>query len=57
MEEDSGLKGVDMALRAIGKKKSPTLRKAARELAQQLVESGDGAQAWVGRKALRELAR
>ncbi|MBM3508027.1 MAG: hypothetical protein FJX64_10070 [Alphaproteobacteria bacterium] len=53
-ERDYVKKGVDMALRATGKR-SPALRKAAVALAKQLSESDQGAQAWVGRSALRDL--
>lgn len=49
-------KGVDMALRALGKRNS-TLHRAAIELAHELCESAQGAQAWVGRSALRDLAK
>jgi 3-methyladenine DNA glycosylase AlkD len=47
-------KGVDMALRAVGKR-SAGLRKAAVGLAKRMAKSTDGAQAWVARHALREL--
>ena len=55
-ERDYVKKGVDMALRALGKRNA-TLRRAAMDLATRLVESDEGAQAWVGRSTLRELAR
>ena len=48
-------KGVDMALRTLGKR-NPTLRRAAIDLAPRLRDSNQGAQAWVGRSTLRELA-
>lgn len=54
-ERDYVKKGVDMALRALGKR-NPTLRRAAIELATRLRDSNQGAQAWVGRSTLRELA-
>ena len=54
-ERDYVKKGVDMALRALGKRNA-TLRRAAIDLATRLVESDEGAQAWVGRSTLRELA-
>lgn len=46
-------KGVNWALRAIGGKKSPKLRAAARELAEQLSASDDATERWVGRDAMR----
>jgi 3-methyladenine DNA glycosylase AlkD len=55
-ERDYVKKGVDMALRALGKR-NPALRRAAVELARRLCESNRGAQAWVGRSTLRELAK
>jgi 3-methyladenine DNA glycosylase AlkD len=54
-ERDYVKKGVDMALRALGKR-NPRLRKAAIDLATRLRDSDRGAQAWVGRSTLRELA-
>jgi len=54
-ERDYAKKGVDMALRTLGKR-NPTLRRAAIELATHLRDSNQGAQAWVGRSTLRELA-
>jgi len=53
-ERDYVKKSVDMALRALGKR-NPRLRKAAIDLATRLRDSDRGAQAWVGRSALREL--
>src|SRR5262249_12773391 len=47
-------KGVDMALRAVGKR-SPGLRRAAIELATRLEVSAEGSRAWIGRSVLREL--
>lgn len=46
-------KAVNWALRAIGGKKSPKLRAAARELAEQLSVSDDATARWVGRDAMR----
>lgn len=47
-------KGVSWALRAIGKRKSPTLRAAARELAKRLGESADRNARWIGKDALKD---
>jgi 3-methyladenine DNA glycosylase AlkD len=55
-ERDDVKKSVDMALRALGKR-NPKLRAAAIALAQRLIESDLGAQAWIGRSALRELSK
>jgi 3-methyladenine DNA glycosylase AlkD len=55
-ERDYVKKGVDMALRAMGKR-NPVLRKAAIDLANRLCASNRGAQAWIGRSTLRELGR
>jgi 3-methyladenine DNA glycosylase AlkD len=46
-------KGVNWALRAIGGKKSPCLRSAARELAKQLAASSDATERWIGRDAMK----
>lgn len=46
-------KAVNWALRAIGHKKSPKCRAAARELAEQLSVSADATERWVGRDAMR----
>ena len=54
-ERDLVKKGVDMALRALGKR-NETLRKAAVTLAGRLAGASDPSQAWIGRSALRELA-
>jgi hypothetical protein len=54
-DRDYVRKAVDMALRALGKKRNPKLRAAALELAQRLSESGVRSQALIGRSALREL--
>lgn len=50
-------KGVSWALRAIGGKKSPRLRAAARALAQKLAASGDATERWIGKDALRAFAK
>lgn len=50
-------KGVSWALRAIGQRKSPTLRVAALDLAHQLAASSDPAQRWVGKDAARDLTK
>jgi 3-methyladenine DNA glycosylase AlkD len=55
-ERDYVKKGVDMALRALGKR-NLKLRAAAIELAQGMSQSKLGAQAWIGRSALRELRK
>lgn len=46
-------KGVSWALRAIGGKRSPKLRAAARELAQRLTASEDRTARWIGRDAAK----
>ena len=53
-ERDYVKKGVDMALRAMGKR-NPSLRRAAIDLATGLRDSKEGSQAWIGRSTLREL--
>lgn len=55
-ERDYVKKGVDMALRALGKRNT-RLRTAAVSLAQKLSASELGSQAWIARNALRELAK
>lgn len=50
-------KGVNWALRSIGGKKSPALRKAARSLAKQLAASPDPTSRWIGKDALRAFAK
>ncbi len=50
-------KGVNWALRAIGGKKSPVLRAAARETAARLAASKDTTPRWIGKDALRAFAR
>jgi len=46
-------KAVNWALRAIGGKACPKLRRAARELAEQLSVSEDATERWVGRDAMK----
>jgi 3-methyladenine DNA glycosylase AlkD len=46
-------KGVNWALRAIGGKKSPRLRAAARELAGRLAAADDSTARWIGRDAMK----
>jgi len=55
-ERDYVKKGVDMALRALGKR-NPALRRAAIDLAERMIDSNRGAQAGIGRSTVRELAR
>ena len=50
-------KGVSWALRAIGGKKSPPLRAAARDLAARLAESPDKSARWVGKDAQKAFAK
>lgn len=50
-------KGVNWALRAIGGKKDPALRKAAREVAARLAASDDKTARWNGKDALRAFAK
>ena len=50
-------KGVNWALRAIGGKKSPALRTAARETAARLAASSDRTARWNGKDALRAFAK
>jgi len=50
-------KAVNWALRAIGGKKSPKLRAAARSLAKQLAASDDPSERWNGKDALRAFAK
>lgn len=49
-------KGVNWALRTIGGKRSPTLRAAARKLAERLAASDDKTARWVGKDALKAFA-
>jgi 3-methyladenine DNA glycosylase AlkD len=46
-------KGVNWALRAIGGKKNPALRTAARNLASKLAGSADKTACWIGKDALK----
>lgn len=50
-------KGVSWALRAIGARKSNSLRAAARALAKRLAASDDATERWVGKDALRAFAK
>jgi 3-methyladenine DNA glycosylase AlkD len=50
-------KGVSWALRAVGGKKSPALRQAARALAARLAEAPDRTARWIGKDALRDFAK
>lgn len=50
-------KGVNWALRAIGLKKDPVLRAAARETAARLAASTDRTARWNGRDAMRAFAK
>jgi 3-methyladenine DNA glycosylase AlkD len=50
-------KGVGWALRAIGGKRDPVLRRAARELATRLAASRDRTTRWIGKDALRAFAK
>jgi 3-methyladenine DNA glycosylase AlkD len=50
-------KGVAWALRAIGLKRDPSLRAAARALAARLVASPDRTARWIGRDAARAFAK
>lgn len=50
-------KANNWALRAIGGKKSPKLRVAARALAKQLAQSDDATERWNGKDALRAFAK
>jgi 3-methyladenine DNA glycosylase AlkD len=49
-------KAINMALRATGKR-NPALRQAALKVAQRLADSDSDAARWVGRDAVRELAK
>ena len=50
-------KGVSWALRAIGGRRSPTLRAAARTLAERLAGSGNRTARWIGKDACRAFAK
>jgi 3-methyladenine DNA glycosylase AlkD len=54
-ERDLMKKGVDMALRALGKRNA-ALRRAAVDLAGFLARKPEASAAWIGRSALRELS-
>lgn len=56
-ERDYVKKAIDMALRAVGRRKSPAMRKATRALATRLSASADKTQSWIGRSALRDYAK
>jgi 3-methyladenine DNA glycosylase AlkD len=55
-DRDYVKKGVDMALRAVGKRSAP-LHVAALDLAGRLCESETASAAWIGRSAQRELSK
>ena len=50
-------KGVSWALRGIGGRKSPALKAAAREMADQLAASPNKTARWVGRDAQKQFAK
>lgn len=50
-------KAVNWALRAIGGKRSPALRQAAREVAARLASSENAVARWIGKDALRQFAK
>jgi 3-methyladenine DNA glycosylase AlkD len=50
-------KGVNWSLRAIGSKRSPALRAAARKLAERLAAQADKTARWIGKDALRAFAK
>jgi len=50
-------KAVNWALRAIGGRKSPALKQAALATSRRLAESSDATARWIGKDALRQLAR
>lgn len=50
-------KGVSWALRAIGGRKSPALRAAARDMADRLAASPDKTAKWIGRDAQKAFAK
>ena len=50
-------KGVNWALRAIGGKKSPPLRAAARDLAARLAQSPDKTARWIGKDAQKAFTK
>lgn len=50
-------KGVNWALRAVGSRRGPAVRKAARALATRLSASEDATARWIGKDALRAFAK
>lgn len=50
-------KAVNWALRAIGKRRSPALHRAARATAARLAASATASARWIGKDALRQLGR
>ncbi len=50
-------KGASWALRAIGGRKTPKLRTAAREAAKRLAASDDPSERWIGKDAMRAFAK
>jgi 3-methyladenine DNA glycosylase AlkD len=48
-------KGVSWALRGIGRRRDPELRKAARRLAERLASSTNASERWIGKDALKDL--
>ena len=50
-------KAVSWALRGIGKRKSPNLRKRALAVAKKLAKSDDATARWIGKDAIRDLIR
>ncbi len=54
-ERDYVKKGIDMSLRALGKR-NPSLRVAALNLAKILTQSTEGPQSWIGRSTIRDLS-
>jgi 3-methyladenine DNA glycosylase AlkD len=50
-------KGVNWALRGIGRRTSPSLRNAATALAKELAASAQPAPRWIGKDALRDFAK
>ncbi|TKR30704.1 DNA alkylation repair protein [Luteimonas gilva] len=50
-------KAINWALRSIGKKRDPVFKKAAVAVAERLAASPDAARRWVGKDALRDIAK
>ncbi|MNC99315.1 DNA alkylation repair enzyme [compost metagenome] len=50
-------KAISWALRGIGKRKSPALRARALAVARRLAKSEDSTTRWIGKDAIRDLAR